>query len=363
MTLDSLHILNYKNITQTDLVLDSKVNCFIGLNGMGKTNLLDTIYYLSFCKSHTNVIDSENIRHGSDFFLLQGCYTRLGQQENIVCSIKRRQKKHFSRNKREYQKLSDHIGFIPLVLISPADTELIHGGSEFRRKFADGIISQVDKEYLDHLLKYGNALRQRNAMLKMDSMPSGALFDTWEEQMVVHAIYIHRRREEFIKEFTPYFSEYYSLISGGGETVSLSYESQLAERDLAQMLSSTRERDHMIGYTTHGVHKDDLMMNLGDYPIRRVGSQGQCKSYVIALKFAQYQYLRRALSINPIILLDDLFDKLDAHRMGQILSIVCTPDFGQIFITDTDRSHLDTMLDTMGLHAKVFNISNGDVVC
>lgn len=361
MTLDSLHIINYKNIVQADLDLEPKLNCFIGLNGMGKTNILDVIYYLSFCKSHNNALDTQNINHEADFFLMQGSYRRNGQVENITCSLKRKQKKHFSRNKKEYGKLSDHIGFIPLVMISPSDTELITGGSEERRKFVDGIISQTDKQYLEHLILYNNALRQRNALLRTDTLPDATRFEPWEQQMVYYSQYIYQKRSAFISEFEPLFRQFYNTIAASKEIVGLHYQSQLHERQLADMLAASRQRDHLIGHTTHGIHKDDLVMELAGYPVKRTGSQGQNKTYLIALKFAQYQLLKTQLGLCPIILLDDLFDKLDKQRMSEILQIVASPDFGQIFITDTDRSHLDEMIDTMKLPAKIFIVQNGNI--
>ncbi len=361
MRLDELHILNYKNIEQADLTCSPKLNCFVGLNGMGKTNILDAIYFLSFCKSHSNAIDGQNIRHESDYFMIQGKYDIAGQTLNVTSSLKRRQKKHFSLNKKEYSKLSDHIGLIPLVLISPSDIELIYGGSEERRKFIDGIVSQTDKQYLEHLLLYNNALRQRNALLKSETKPEDETFEPWEAQMVAHAQYIHQRRIEFIAEFEPIFQEYYNTISNHNETVALNYQSQMSDRRLDDMLRSTRERDFLIGFTTHGIHKDELDMSLGGYPIKRTGSEGQNKTYLTALKFAQYELLLQRIGQHPLLLLDDMFDKLDSQRTEMILKIVGSDKFGQIFITDTNRNHLENMVQSLGLPAKMFSISHGKV--
>lgn len=362
MTIDELHILNYKNIEQADLEFSGKLNCFVGLNGMGKTNLLDAIYYLSFCKSHSNAIDSQNIRHGADYFMVQGRYSRGDESVLVTSSLKQRQKKHFSLNKKEYTKLTDHIGLIPLVMISPADMELTEGGSEVRRKFVDGIISQTDRLYLEHLVQYNMALRQRNALLKSDVQPSDDALEPWEAQMVEHARYIHAKRRDFIEEFKPVFQQYYDTISGHNEQIGLDYLSQLDERDIADMLRDSHQRDYLIGYTTHGTHKDELEMTLSGHPIKRIGSQGQNKTYLTALKFAQHELLLNKIGHYPLLLLDDLFDRLDQQRVERILQIVGTDKFGQIFITDTNRSHLDLMAAQIKLPAKMFRVEQGNVI-
>ena len=361
MRLNSLSILNYKNIREAELVFSPNINCFIGNNGMGKTNILDAIYFLSFCKSHSNSIDSQNILHGAEFCLLQGKYTLGDQTEDIYCGMKMRQKKQFKRNKKEYERLSDHIGLLPLVLVSPDDSELIQGGSEERRKFIDGVISQYNKTYLNNLLQYNNALKQRNALLKSEKPVDDSLLDIWEEQMAALGNYIYEQRKLFIDEFIPVFQNYYSYISVGNEQISLSYHSQHHDRDIKTKMLATRDRDRILGYSTQGIHKDDLEMLLGDYPIKRVGSQGQNKTYLISLKLAQFDFLKRTHNLSPLLLLDDIFDKLDSVRVKKIIELVSGDTFGQIFITDTNREHLDLLLLQLEQDATIFTVENGEI--
>lgn len=363
MRLNSLSIINYKNIREADLIFSSKINCFIGNNGMGKTNLLDAIYYLSFCKSHSNSIDSQNILHDADFFVVQGKYEIGDSIEEIYCGMKRRQKKQFKRNKKDYERLSDHIGLLPLVLVSPHDAMLIADGSDERRKFIDGVISQYDRIYLTELLKYNNALKQRNALLKSENPIDESLFEIWEEQMATHGQYIYEKRKEFIGEFIPIFQQFYAFIADGNEQISLSYLSQYDKYDVKQHIRETRDRDLILGYSTCGIHKDELEMLLDGYPIKRVGSQGQNKTYLISLKLAQFNFLKQIHKIPPILLLDDIFDKLDSKRVKKIIELVSGDSFGQIFITDTNRQHLDEILSQFGQEATIFRIENGCLMC
>lgn len=362
MRLNSLSVLNYKNISQVELEFPSKINCFVGNNGMGKTNLLDVIYYLSFTKSHSNIIDTQNINHNADFFMIQGKYFMNDNVEEIYCGLKKRQKKQFKRNKKEYERLSDHIGLIPLVLISPQDDELIKDGSDERRKFMDGVISQYDKTYLNSLLQYNHALKQRNALLKNENMNDNSLFEIWEDIMVENGNYIYGKRQDFIEDFIPNFQKIYELISEGKEKISLEYRSQLKDYNLKEKLISNRERDKIVGYSTNGIHKDDLEMFLGDFPIKRVGSQGQNKTYLISLKLAQFNYLKQIYGVPPILLLDDIFDKLDSGRVKKIVELVAGDNFGQIFISDTNRQHLDTILNGISQSSTVFEVKNGEIV-
>jgi DNA replication and repair protein RecF len=362
MHLSALSILNYKNIREASLVFSPKINCFIGNNGMGKTNLLDAIYYLSFCKSHSNSIDSQNMLHDTEFFMINGKYSMGDMEEEITCGMKIRHKKSFKRNKKEYEKLSDHIGLLPLVMVSPDDISLIADGSEERRKFMDGVISQIDNSYLTHLLKYNNALKQRNALLKQEETIDESLLEIWEQQMVYYGTYIHNERTKFITNFIPIFQTYYNQISGGNEIVSLQYISQHQDRDIASSIVATRARDKALGYSTQGIHKDDLEMLLDDHPIKRVGSQGQNKTYLIALKFAQFEFLKKIHGYPPILLLDDIFDKLDSSRVKQIVEIVAGDEFGQIFITDTNREHLDHILQQINKDSLIFTIKNGELI-
>ena len=365
MFLREISILNYKNIREATLRFSDKLNCFVGLNGQGKTNILDAIYYLSFTKSAYNTIDSQNITHNVEMALIQGRYdvdiATEDANEVISCGIKRGVKKQFRRGKKDYQRLIDHIGLIPLVMVSPQDSELISEGSEERRRFVDGVISQYDKQYLEHLTQYNALLKQRNALLKQyEDYPQNApaeLFEVIEMQMVVHATYIFEKRTDFIQRFVPAFQEVYSAISGNSEQVSLHYTSQLQDRDLAEAFARTRRRDLIVGWTTQGIHKDELDMRLGEYPLKRVGSQGQQKSYLLAMKLGQAIFLGK-----PILLLDDIFDKLDSERVERIIRLVSSERFGQIFITDTDRQHLTSILQGMQHASSVFHVSNGEFV-
>lgn len=363
MILKRISIFNYKNLEQVELDFSPKMNCFIGQNGMGKTNLLDAVYYLSFCKSSANPIDSQNIKHNQDFFVVQGSYlTDEGEPEEVYCGLKRRQKKQFKRNKKEYSKLSDHIGLIPLVMVSPADSELILGGSEERRRFMDVVISQYDREYLSALIRYNKAMAQRNTMLKAEVEPDDELMNVWEEMMASAGEVVFRKRNDFINEFIPTFQSFYSYISQDQEVVNLSYESHAMQGNLLQIIRESRQRDRIMGYSLKGIHKDDLVMQLAEYPIKREGSQGQNKTYLVALKLAQFDFLRRTGSnTTPLLLLDDIFDKLDASRVEQIVKLVSGDKFGQIFITDTNRDHLDKILRKIEGEYKVFGVEQGAI--
>jgi len=359
MQLTSLSILNYKNIREAELEFSPKINCFIGNNGMGKTNILDAIYFLSFCKSHSNSIDSQNILHNSELCFIQGKYLLAEKYEVIYCGIKHRQKKQFKRNKKEYERLSDHIGLLPLVLVSPDDSVLISEGSDERRKFVDGVISQYNKTYLNQLIQYNNALKQRNALIKNENPIDIPLLEIWEDQMAMYGTYIYEQRKLFIDEFVPIFQNFYTYISGGNERISLTYHSQHEEQDIKARMIATRDRDRILGYSTQGIHKDELEMLLEEYPIKRVGSQGQNKTYLISLKLAQFDFLKRTHHLSPLLLLDDIFDKLDSQRVTKIVELVSGETFGQIFITDTNREHLDLILQQLGQEAAIFMVENG----
>lgn len=363
MVIEQISILNFKNLEQVDLNFSKKINCLLGNNGMGKTNLLDALFYLSFCKSLTNLNDSQLIQHNKDFCMLQGRYLfENGVTEDIYCGLKLKHRKKIKRNKKEYEKLSEHIGLLPLVMISPADTELIHGGSDERRKFVDMVISQYDKSYLQALIRYNNALSQRNALLKeQTNQPDNELFEIWEEQLLVNGHLIHEKRKSFVTRFLPIFKEFYQFICNSEETVDLSYQSQLSESDLKTLLNQRRERDKILGYTSAGIHKDDFNFLLNDYLIRKIGSQGQSKTYLIALKLAQFNFLVETGSSTPMLLLDDIFDKLDAERVEQIVKLVVQNQFGQIFITDTNRKYLDEILAKRGQNYKLFLVENGNI--
>ena len=362
MILERLSILNYRNIEQADLNFSHKINCFIGKNGMGKTNLLDAIYYLSFCKSYNNPIDSQNIAHQAEFSLIQGWYGKEGKEEEFFCGLRRKQKKQFKHNKKEYEKYSDHIGQVPLVMISPTDSELINGGSDERRRFIDMVLSQFDREYLYSLIKYNKALQQRNAILKTTQVADPTLLELWDDQLIREGSLIYEKRKDFLERFSPTFQKFYDFVCSSNETVGLSYRSHFGENNFAELLKQRLEKDKILGYTSVGIHKDDLEMLIDSYPIKRVGSQGQNKTYVIALKLAQFSFLRQVSLTTPILLLDDIFDKLDASRVERIVKLVLEDDdFGQIFITDTNREHLDSILSQTTSNYRLYEVEKGTI--
>ena len=363
MQLNKLSIINYKNIEAATLDLSAKLNCFIGHNGEGKTNLLDAVYYLSFCRSAFNPKDSEVMRHDADYFVLEGDYTTDGgDKEQVYCGMKRGTKKHFKRNKKEYKRLSMHIGQVPLIFVSPADATLIDGGSEERRRLMDVVISQYDTPYIEDLNRYNKALQQRNKLLKQEEEPDFTLMELLEMQMAEYGEAIYKKRAAFVEELTPVFQRIYQTICENREQVSLEYVSHCQRGLLLDVIRRDRAKDRIMGYSLHGIHKDDLVMKLGDYPIRREGSQGQNKTYVLALKLAQFDFLRRTSGNNtPLLLLDDIFDKLDSSRVEQIVRLVSGDDFGQIFITDTNRDHLDKILQGSSFSYKIFSVEGGEI--
>ena len=379
MILTELNILNYRNIREASMTFAPKLNCLIGLNGQGKTNVLDAIYMLSFTKSAYTTQDSLNITHDQEMAMVQGVYKMSREQNSlnepltlndemmtVSCGLRRGVKKQFRRDRKDYKRLIDHIGLIPLVMVSPADHQLIEEGSDERRRFMDSVISQLDKPYLEHITRYSALLKQRNALLKQyQDAPEVPwdLFEVLEEQMIPSAQYIFSAREQFISRFVPIFQELYDELSGGAEQVSLIYQSQLHTRDLRAAYLSTRQRDLILGWTSQGVHKDELQMMLGDYPLKRVASQGQQKTYLLSMKLAQALYISQQPTANsqrPILLLDDIFDKLDSERVARIVRMVKRPEFGQIFITDTDRQHLTDILRP-DPEARIFCVADGQI--
>ena len=359
MILEKLSLINYKNIQTATLELSPKINCLIGQNGVGKTNVLDAIYYLSFCHSANNPMDSQVIRHGEEFFMIEGKYN---EDIAISCGFKRGSKKHFKKNKKEYKRLSEHIGLIPVVMVSPADTLLIDGGSEERRRLMDMVISQYDRSYIEHLNRYNKALLQRNTMLKADDEPNIDVISLWEEQMAMAGEQIYQRREAFVKEMVPIFQRFYETISGNREQVALNYVSHCQRGPLLEVIQRDRFKDRAVGYSLHGIHRDDLEIALGGHQMKREGSQGQHKTFVIALKLAQFDFLKRTnTKTTPLLLLNDIFDKLDAKRVEQIVSLVAGNEFGQIFITDTNRDHLDQILSASSHDYKIFFVEDGNV--
>ncbi len=345
MTIDELNITNFKNIADARLEFSPKINCFLGDNGMGKSNLLDAVYYLSFCKSFSGLTDAALMRRGADFTTLHGLYTRKGSPEELSMGLMPGKRKSFKRKGKEYERLSSHIGAFPLVMVAPADQELIGGTGEERRRFMDMVIAQTDPVYLDHLIRYTRALQQRNRLLR-DHAVDPALYMAIELTLARSAGYITRARLRWVEELTGIFHGYYSRIAADGETPSLQLRSHLAEvpGDMQRLLDEARRHDEAVGHTSVGPHRDDIDLRLNDMPVRRAASQGQCKTYTIALRLAQYEFLRRCAGMKPLLLLDDIFDKLDATRVERLIAIVSEDVFGQIFITDTNRDHLDHLI-------------------
>lgn len=357
MILQKLSLLNYKNFEAQSFEFDPKINCFVGNNGVGKTNVLDAIYHLSFGKSYFNPITTQNIKHGEDFFVIEGTYEKNNSQEKIVVSAKRGQKKIIKRNAKAYERFSDHIGFLPLVIISPADRDLIIEGSDTRRKFIDGVISQRDSEYLTTLLNYNRLLAQRNSLLKYFAANhtfNQDTIDIYNEQMHTFGTSIFGKRMAFLEEFLPIFLERYKSISSGNESLNLKYESQLKEDHLLNLLQSNITKDKISQYTNFGIHKDDLIFEIDGHPIKKFGSQGQQKSYLIALKLAQFDFIKTHSKDNPILLLDDIFDKLDETRVEHLITLVDNENFGQLFISDTHAERTEEVIKKVHQTYKMF---------
>jgi DNA replication and repair protein RecF len=365
MYLKKLSLTNFKNYDQAALEFSPRVNCFVGNNGVGKTNILDAIHYLSLTKSFFNSIDSISVRHGQEFFIIQGTFSKEGVEDTISCAFQKGKQKIMKRNGKDYQKLSDHVGKYPVVMISPADSALITEGSEERRKFLNKLISQYNAGYLDSVLKYSKALQQRNKLLK-DFNVTG-IFDhevlsIWDDQLVKFGKVIYTERDTLINELVPVFRKYYSLISTEKEKVELRYRSHLADVDFSEALIHSLNKDRLLEYTTVGIHKDDLQLDMDGYPVKVLGSQGQQKSYLVALKLSKFEYIRNKAGFPPVLLLDDIFDKFDANRVEQIIRIVGSDNFGQIFITDTHQTRLQEILTSHGADYRLFCINDDGAI-
>ena len=365
MYLKELRLANFKNCESAELTFSEKLNCFVGLNGAGKTNILDSIYYLSFCKSYFNAVDKLNIRHDQDFFSIHGTYGFDGKENEMVsCVQKRDAKKSFKFNKKEYDRLSDHIGKFPLVMISPYDRDLINEGSDLRRKFIDGVISQFDPLYLNALLKYNRALLQRNMLLRQFADThhfDSALLQLWDDQLCVCATDIHEKRHGFLREFRPIFQHYYEVVSGAKERVEVDYCSKLDQKPMEQLLKESLQQDSYSCYTNVGIHKDDLEFCLDGHPLKKFGSQGQQKSFVVSIRLAQFEYNYQKIGYKPILLLDDVFDKLDDQRVMKLVRLVGDNHFGQVFITDTQRQRIERLFEDTDISHKIFEVESGHV--
>ena len=360
MHLSSLSLINFKNYQQAEFRFDAGVNCLVGKNGSGKTNILDAVHYLSMCKSYLNPIDRQNIHFGEHFFVIQGSWEEEGSEQEVYCGVKAGHKKIIKRNKVEYERLADHIGLFPTVIISPYDRDLIAEGSEVRRKWMDGIISQFDRGYLDLLIRYGKILDQRNALLK--HFYDNGFFEreslaVWDEQLVPAGEEIFQKRKAFVADFLPVFNEYYAFIGEEEEAAEIEYKSQLNDSSFASLIAQNKRKDAQSQYTTGGIHKDDLVFTIRQNPIKKFGSQGQQKSFIIALRLAQFDWLTKRLNKKPVLMLDDIFDKLDSGRVEKLVSLVSQNVFGQVLITDTDIERIRQLFLSVDVAYKLFEIT------
>ena len=361
MYLTRLSLLNFKNLAQEELALDKGFNCFVGDNGTCKTNIIDAVYYLSMCKSSLAMTDLQCVRHGEKFFVLEGDYrTDEGRHERVVCSYQRGAAKVVKRNDKVYERLADHIGLVPVVIVSPADSSLISDSADERRRYINSFISQLDKSYLDAAMRYNTALANRNSYLKIGS--DEEMLRIYDAQMAPVAAKIHKARLEITELLYPLVCEYYRALSDDHEQVELEYRSELNNATLEELLLAARERDRIMGYTTCGVQRDDLRFSIGGYTLRKYGSQGQQKSFLIALKLAQYRIIAQACGEKPILLLDDLFDKLDESRVAELISLVAGNTFGQIVITDCSHERMERLLENSGAEYKLFDVTYGKVL-
>lgn len=363
MYLQSVSLVNFKNFEEAEITFSPRINCFVGNNGVGKTNLLDAIHYLCLCKSYFNPVDTQNIRHEQEFAVIQGSFQNKEKSEEIYCSIHHNRNKIFKRNKKEYDKLANHIGSFPVVMISPEDASLIMDGSEERRRFLNSVISQYDKTYLEDMILYNKLLSQRNRSLKdfFGRRFDEDMLDVYDAQMLPPAARIHERRTLYIQKMIPVFRRYYNSIAPDKEEVDLHYQSQLTDQDFGSLLKDSRDKDRIMQYTTHGVHKDDLVLRLNNYPLKKTGSQGQQKTFLVTLKLAQFDFIKEMNGQRPILLLDDVFDKFDESRVRQIIKLVSDEHFGQIFISHTDEAKMQSILEEMHTDFRLFHVINGKV--
>lgn len=360
MRLKKLSLLHFKNIARQELEFCRGVNCLVGDNGAGKTNVMDAIYYLSMCKSSLPMTDTQSIRHGEEGFLVEGQYVSDEEKnERIVCSFTRKGGKVLKRNGKEYERLADHVGLVPAVIVSPADNALISDAAEERRRYLNACISQLNRPYLANVMRYNAVLAERNRLLKMQ--PDETMLAIYDDQLTDYGTKIHAARQAFAERLQPVVAEYYRILSGDREEVELHYKSELGERPFDEILRAARQKDLVNEYTTSGIHRDDLTLRIGGYPLRKYGSQGQQKSFLIALKLAQYAIVAEACGEKPILLLDDLFDKLDAGRVEQLIRLVSDEAFGQIFITDCNPTRLKSILDEAGGEYALFTVANGEI--
>lgn len=360
MYLKKLVLINFKNIAQAEITLSERLNCFVGDNGAGKTNVLDAVYYLSMSKSALTMTDGQSVRHGEDFFVVEGTYAGdSGSNDTVNCSFLRRSGKVLKLNGKEYDRMADHVGRFPVVMVSPQDSVLITDAAEERRRYLNAFLSQLDRDYLASLMRYNAVLAERNRFLKSSS--DEQMLQIYDMQLADHAARIYERRRDIIDRMRPLVAEFYRQLSGDREQVEIEYRSELASASMGELLLASRERDIVNGFTTSGVHRDDMSLRIGGYPLRKYGSQGQQKSFLMSLKLAQYRILAEVCGERPLLLLDDLFDKLDTSRVENLLTLVAGDDFGQIFITDCNRSRLETILSRAGEKYALFTVEGGDI--
>ena len=362
MYISKASLLNFKNIRDAELAFSGNINCFVGDNGAGKTNVLDAVYYLSMCKSAFNLTDGQSVNHDSDFFIVEGSYVIGGRHETVSCSFRKGAGKVLKRAGKEYEKLSEHIGLLPVVLVSPCDNSLINESGEDRRRFLNAVISQTDRAYLNTLIKYNRLLAERNKLLKGAGSPGfSSVLEVLDMQISAAGDEIYAKRRRLVEDMAPVVAKYYGILSGDREQVSVSYRSDLDDGPMAEALTRASERDRVMQHTTAGIHRDDLRMGIGGHSLRKYGSQGQQKSFLIALKLAQFEIIAAACGYRPILLLDDIFDKLDMQRVERLIRTVSEERFGQIFITDSNKVRLGGILDGIDREYKLFTVDGGEV--
>lgn len=357
--LEKIVISDFRNIGFQELVFSPNVNCISGNNGEGKTNLLDAVFYLSMTKSAFASSDKFNFRHGTEEFSIAGTYRmESGLQSRFALRVNSKGEKKIKRDDKPYSKVSDHIGVLPVVMVSPADVSMVSESGEERRRFANVVLSQMDKQYMTALQQYNRLLLQRNRMLK-DMDPDPQLMEVMDMRMSALAVPVYQARKCFVDELRPVVAEYYKTLSGGNEHVDIVYESELDKAPLDVLLASSYEKDRILKHTSAGIHRDDFIFTMNGYPIRRFGSQGQQKSFLVSLKFAQYEIMKRKYGFAPLLLLDDVFDKLDMGRISNLLQMVASNDFGQIFITDSNKVRMAGIVDGFTQDRAYFETAGG----
>lgn len=357
--LEKIVIADFRNIQLQEIDFSPNVNCISGNNGEGKTNLLDAIYYMSMTKSAFATSDKFNFRHGTEEFSIAGTYRmHNGLSSRFALKMTSKGEKKVKRDDKPYQKVSEHVGVLPVVMVSPADVSMVSESGEERRRFVNAVLSQMDREYMSAMQQYNRLLLQRNKMLK-DQVVDRALLEVIDMRMSALAQPIYEARKRFVDDLRPIVAEYYKAVSGDSEQVDIQYESELADVSLESILSASFEKDRIMKHTTSGVHRDDFAFTMNGHPIRRFGSQGQQKSFLVSLKFAQYEIMKRNYGFAPILLLDDVFDKLDMGRISNLLQMVASNDFGQIFITDSNKVRMAGIVDGLTQDRAYFETSGG----